>query len=63
MRINLENTTIYFPVEAPDFTEKELEEWLYYNLGIRGSIRLDNPLCDIELSDCSVRYERLKISE
>lgn len=35
------------PVEA---TDSEVQEWIEYSLGDRGSIEMDNPLCDHELS-------------
>lgn len=61
-KLNLKDVKIEMP---KDFNgnpnDAEVVEWLEYKLGTRSDIRLSNPLCDIELSDCVVCVGEAKI--
>lgn len=46
---------IKITVTAPeDCTDEQFQEWAEFNLGYRGSISCDNPLCDYDLEASDV---------
>jgi len=61
-KLNLKDVKIEMP---KDFNgnpnDAEVVEWLEYRLGARSDIRLSNPLCDVEISDCVVSVGEAKI--
>jgi len=61
-KLNLKDVKIEMPKDFNgNFNEVDFVEWLEYRLGARSDIRLSNPLCDVELSDCAVRAREAKI--
>ncbi len=61
-KLQLNNVKIDLPQGFDkDFDEVDLVEWLEWELGARSDIRLNNPLHDIELSDCNVSVGEAKI--
>lgn len=61
-KLNLKDVKIEMPKDFngnPD--DAEVVEWLEYRLGARSDIKLSNPLCDVELSDCVVSVGEAKI--
>jgi hypothetical protein len=53
-------------IELPNYfngnpDEVDIVEWLEYRLGARSDIRIANPLCDLELSDCIISVSEAKI--
>ena len=53
MKINVE-----FEMEIPDgITDDHIQQWLEYELGCQGGLKLDNPLVGIDLSADYVDYQ------
>jgi hypothetical protein len=49
---------INITIQKPDIdcTQEEFREWLYYELGYSGSIKMDNPLADEQLEITDINY-------
>jgi hypothetical protein len=61
-KLNLKDVKIELPNYfngKPD--EVDIVEWLEYRFGARADIRISNPLCNLELSDCSIYVGEAKI--
>lgn len=54
-KLNLKDVKIELPKYFngnPD--DVDIVEWLEYRFGARSDIRISNPLCNLELSDCVI---------
>ena len=61
-KLNLKDVEIEMPIGFNgNPNDAEVVEWLEYRLGARNDIRLSNPLCDIEISDCVISVGEAKI--
>ena len=58
----LNNVKIDLPKEVDKPTQKQMLEWLEYNLGISGIISTTNPLCDVDFHDCKIQFKESKIN-
>jgi hypothetical protein len=61
-KLNLKDVKIELPKEFngnPD--DVDIVEWLEYKFGARSDIRIANPLCNLELSDCNISVGEAKI--
>ena len=49
---------ITITIQEPDIdcTQEEFSEWLYYELGYSGSIKILNPLADEQLEITDINY-------
>ena len=61
-KFNLKDVKIELPKHFngnPD--DVDIVEWLEYRFGARSDIRIKNPLCNLELSDCVICVGEAKI--
>ena len=61
-KLNLKDVKIELPKHFngnPD--DVDIVEWLEYRFGARSDIRIANPLCNLELSDCVICVGEAKI--
>lgn len=61
-KLNLKDVKIELPKHFngnPD--DVDIVEWLEYRFGARSDIRIANPLCNLELSDCIISVGEAKI--
>ncbi len=55
MELKLSGVNIDLPDGFNDeFTDEQLVEWLNFEFSLAGYIQRSNPLCKIELKDCSI---------
>lgn len=61
-KLRLEGVKITLPKEKT-ISEAQIVEWLEYRLGINWSMECNNPLEDIDLSDCEIKIQKCFVDD